>query len=58
MVHIVYFPKVFVDLRREIDNYFPALSEELTTLESQELGDILGYIAAYCNILLDGTYTT
>lgn len=56
---LVFFPEAFQALSKEI-TFHPALQEKLSWKENSNLDatDKLAVIAAYCNIVLDGYYTS
>ncbi len=57
MVTIVYIPTEFLELRKEVSNH-PTLLSRLQELPPEgDIGDWIGCIAAYCEIILDGAYS-
>ncbi len=57
MVTIVYIPREFQELRKEVSNH-PSLLSRLQELPPEvDVGDWIGCVAAYCEIMLDGAYS-
>lgn len=49
------FPPVVLALNEEVKNH-PLLLATLETAQPQSLEEVLGHVAAYCNVGLDGYY--
>jgi len=56
MAHLVYFAEERVRLAKEISENHPKLVELLQKHPQAEFEIILAEVAAYCEVVLDGTY--
>jgi hypothetical protein len=56
MAHYVYFPQQILDLQKEIQQH-PPLVEIISLNQQYNFEVLLGHVAAYVDMVLDGVYT-